>query len=91
MITVHCELKDNKLYDLVDEAFVENAGMKKVSKGNYEGDASTFSSSYNSIRELFNIKDFINNVVRFTRDCGDGDGQSDLVAHYYWLENKGWL
>ena len=56
MITVHCELKDNKLYSVVDEAFVNNARMKKVSKGNYEGDSSTFSTSYMSIRELFDYK-----------------------------------
>lgn len=91
MITVHCELKDNKLYKLVDEAFVNEAGMKKVSKGNYEGDASTFSSSYMSIRELFDTKGFINNVIKFTRNCGDGDGEFDLVEHYNWLSAQGWL
>ena len=41
MITVHCELKYNKFYKLVDEA-----GMKRVSKGNYEG-------SGNNIFNLF--------------------------------------
>lgn len=47
MITIHCELKDNKLYKLVDETFVNDAGMKKISKGNYEGSGNNiFNSSF---------------------------------------------
>lgn len=45
MITVYCVLKDNKLYKLVDEAFVNEAEMKKISKGNYEGSGNNI---YNS-------------------------------------------
>ena len=69
MITVHCELKDKKLYKLVDEAFVNEAGMKKVSKGNYEGSGNNiFNSSFLAVDNLLKIKGFINNVVKFTRD-----------------------
>ena len=69
MIAVHCELKDNKLYKLVDEAFVNEAGMKKVSKGNYECSGNTiFNSSFLAVDNLLKIKGFINNVVIFTRD-----------------------
>lgn len=88
MITVHCELKDNKLYKLVDEAFVVEAGMKKVSKGNYEGSGNKiFNSSFLAVDNLLKIKGFINNVVKFTRDV-NGE-EEDIFEYYDYLVNAG--
>jgi hypothetical protein len=90
MITVHCELKDNKLYKLVDEAFVNEAGMKKVSKGNYEGSGNNiFNSSFLAVDNLLKIKGFINNVVKFTRDV-NGE-EEDIFEYYDYLVSAGKL
>lgn len=81
MITVNCELKDNKWYSLVDKAFVDKAGMTKVSKGKYEGNGiSFFNSSFDAVESLLKMKGFIESVKLFTRNV---NGEEEDVFEYY--------
>ena len=72
MITINCKLDDDSLYPIIDEEFA-NAKMEKVDTGKYVGSEETYNSSFFAIRSLFKA------IKSFTRDCGDGDGDKDLM------------
>lgn len=72
MITINCKLDNNDLYSIVDKEFLD-VKMKKVNTGKYVGSEETYNSSFFAIRSLFKA------IKSFTRDCGDGDGDKDLM------------
>lgn len=82
MITVRLKLKDDKYYQLADEAFFK-ANMKKEDIGLYVGDENTFVSSFLALRLLIKNHEFVKQIELFTRDCGDSDGEEDLMTDYY--------
>ncbi len=88
MITVNCKLDNNNLYSIVDKEFL-NAKMKKIDNGKYVGSEETYNSSFFAIRSLFKNDDFVKAIKSFTRDCGDGDGDEDLMEYYKYLINNG--
>ncbi len=84
MITVNCKLNDNNLYSIVDKEFLD-AKMKKIDNGKYIGNEDTFNSSFLAIRSLFKNNNFVKAIKSFTRDCGNGDGEEDLMEYYKYL------
>ena len=84
MITVNCKLNDNNLYSIVDKEFLD-AKMKKIDNGKYIGNEDTFNSSFLAIRSLFKNNNFVKAIKSFTRDCGNDDGEEDLMEYYKYL------
>ena len=84
MITVNCKLNDNNLYSIVDKEFLD-AKIKKIDNGKYIGNEDTFNSSFLAIRSLFKNNNFVKAIKSFTRDCGNGDGEEDLMEYYKYL------
>lgn len=90
MITVRCELSDEDLYSVVDDAFINGANMKKINVGTYEGEGSEiFHSSYEAINTLIRTRGFIDAVKIFTRDVGGEE--EDILEYYEYLVEKGEL
>ena len=88
MITVKCELNDNRLYSVADKEFL-NANMEKVENGKYVGNEDTYNSSFFAIRSLLKNSSFIKAINSFTRDCDNGDGEEDLMEYYQYLVSSG--
>ena len=88
MITINCKLDNNDLYSIVDKVFL-NAKMKKIDNGKYVGNEETYNSSFFVIRSLFKNDDFVKAIKSFARDCGDGDGNEDLMEYYKYLIKNG--
>ena len=81
MITINCKLDDDSLYPIIDEEFA-NAKMEKVDTGKYVGNEETYNFSFFVIRLLFKNDNFVKTIKSFTRDCGDDDGDEDLMEYY---------
>ncbi len=63
--------------------------MKKVDTGKYIGSEETYNFSFLAIRLLFKNDDFVKTIKSFTRDCGDGDSNEDLMEYYKYLIKNG--
>ena len=87
MISIKCELNDKSLYSLVDDAFVNYAGMNKIDTGTYEGIGNVVNTSYKAIKRLFKNKNIVNNFISFTRTV-DGE-EEDVIKFYNFLVTKG--
>ena len=62
---------------------------KKIDDGKYVGSEKTYNSSFFAIRSLFKNNDFVKAIKSFTRDCGNGDGDEDLMEYYKYLISNG--
>ena len=87
MVIVRCVLKKKKLYSIMDDEFVDKAGMDKLGEGYYRGFGNSFNTSFTAAKRVFKNPELVKNLKSFTREL-DGD-EEDLFELYDYMVEKG--